>query len=95
MRIYRRIILSLATGRVIARQGQEYLGPVAQLKGAEPPPIPPVQEPPELTDPAVEEARRKERELLRRRRGRGSTILTGGLGVTEAAPVARKTLLGE
>lgn len=44
------------------------------------------------TDPEVQEAKRKERELNRRRRGRGSTVLTGPSGVPEDSQ--KKTLLG-
>lgn len=51
-----------------------------------------VVEAPETT-PAVQEARRKERELARRRRGRSSTLLTGPAGLTEESD--KKTLLGQ
>lgn len=43
----------------------------------------------------TEEAKAKEKAELLKRRGRRQTILTGSQGVTEAAPVAKKTLLGE
>lgn len=52
-------------------------------------PAPVVQETPKKTDPAVQEAIEKERELARKRRGRRSTILTGPQGVQE-----KGTLLG-
>lgn len=55
----------------------------------------PVIMPPDVEDPAIEEARRRERERLRRKRGRGASILTGPQGVTEPANIGRKTLLGE
>ena len=44
---------------------------------------------PTTEDPEVEEAKRKERELARRRRGRRGTILTGPKGLDE-----QKTTLG-
>lgn len=46
---------------------------------------PPVQQVPDYkkTDPAVEEAIRRERDLSLRRRGRRSTILTGGSGLAD------------
>lgn len=55
-----------------------------------PPPPPP---PPARDDKEVQEAALQER--LRQARGRSANILTGGRGVTEPAPVARKRLLGE
>lgn len=54
-----------------------------------PPALPPVPKP---DDPAIEEARRKRRLAELNRRGRGSTVLTGGEGVTEEAPVKRPEL---
>jgi len=57
-----------------------------------PPPPPP---PPTRADPAIEEARRKQRLVARQRQGRASTILTSGQGVLGEAPVRRKTLLGQ
>jgi len=50
--------------------------------------------PPKRSDPAVEEARRTALAQAKRARGRRSTIITGGLGDTSNAPVARATLLG-
>ena len=43
---------------------------------------------------AQETARRKEIEASRKAKGRSATLLTGGQGVTGAAPVQRKQLLG-
>lgn len=57
------------------------------------PPSPPP--PPSRDDEEVEEARRKQRLAARLRQGRRATILTGGAGLTEPAPVGRKRLLGE
>ena len=50
---------------------------------------------PTVSDPEVEEAKRKERLLQRQRKGRAATILTGQQGISGEAPVSRKTLLGE
>ena len=61
--------------------------------GGSPPPVAPAAEPPKVDDPAVAEAKRKERELARRRRGRMSTILTGPSGLSDEP--AGKTLLGQ
>jgi len=63
------------------------------------PPKPPSLQPmptlPKITDPAVEEAKRKARLAAQKRRARGGkTILTSGLGDVSEAPVQRKTLLG-
>ena len=49
-------------------------------------------EPPKMTDPAVQEAIKKEEELSKRRKGRGSTILTGAMGLT--TDEERRTMLG-
>jgi len=40
-------------------------------------------------------AREREKRAARRQRGRSSTILTSGLGLSDQAPVQKKTLLGE
>ncbi|NIA72525.1 hypothetical protein HBA54_28450 [Pelagibius litoralis] len=56
-----------------------------------PPPPPPVPTP---EDPAIEEARKKEREAAKRRRGRVATILTSGLGDPSQPQVEQKKLLG-
>jgi len=42
-----------------------------------------------------EEERKRVEAARRKARGRGSTILTSGMGVLEEAPVQRKRLLGE
>ncbi len=57
-----------------------------------PPPPPPPPDP--ATDPAIEEARKREREAAKRRRGRQATILTSGLGDTGDPRVQQPTLLG-
>ena len=57
-------------------------------KAPPPPPKPPTPE-----DAAL--AGERERERRQRARGFSSTILTSGLGVSDFAPVAQKTLLGQ
>jgi hypothetical protein len=49
---------------------------------------------PELGDPAVQAAAEEERRRLLNARGRASTILTGGQGLTSAAPTASRALFG-
>jgi len=63
--------------------------------GSSPPPIVYTPPPPTVNDAEIQAAKAKEAELLRKQRGRKSTWLTGGEGVTEEAPLQRKTLLGE
>lgn len=50
--------------------------------------------PAQKSDREVQEAALRERMAARKRKGRGSTVITGGLGVTQPGPIARKTLLG-
>jgi hypothetical protein len=64
-------------------------------KGYNLPPVPPPVPPPTPSDAEVEEAKRKERLVQRKRKGRAATILTGQQGISGEAPVSRKTLLGE
>ena len=59
-----------------------------------PAPTPPPPPPPKRTDPEVKEASAREKKRLSARKGRSSTMLTGGLGITDDAPVAKKPLLG-
>ena len=59
-----------------------------------PPPITPLPPVPTPEDPAVDQRRRDVRQALKRRRGRGSTILTSPLGDTTAPQSDRKRLLG-
>ena len=49
----------------------------------------------DLSDPAVEEARRRQILAARQARGRAATILTGGEGDVSPVPAIRKALLGE
>lgn len=49
---------------------------------------------PDATDPIVQAKLDAASAEARRAKGRASTILTGGTGVTDAAPVSRRVLLG-
>ena len=62
--------------------------------GGSPPPVQQAAPPPATTDPAVEEAKRKERELARLRHNRASTILTNPSGLSDQANTKKATLLG-
>ena len=59
--------------------------------GSSKPPPPP----PQIDHAAVQAAGAAERSRLRAASGRASTMLTGGLGVTDTANVAVKKLLGQ
>ena len=59
-----------------------------------PKPVTPPPPPPEADDPAIEDARWREREAAKRRKGRQATILTGGLGDTSQPQVQQPKLLG-
>jgi hypothetical protein len=60
-----------------------------------PPPPPPLPPPPAPDAPAIRAAEAEARQRARLARGRASTILTGGTGLTEPAPIGRKRLLGD
>ncbi len=57
-----------------------------------PPPLPPA--PPDKSDAEIQAKAAEERKRLQLASGRGSTILSGGTGVTDEANVGTKTLLG-
>ena len=57
--------------------------------------MPRLPEMPTREDPQVEEAATRQRERRRLERGRASTIVTGGLGVTTPAVTALKQLTGQ
>ncbi|NIA72281.1 hypothetical protein HBA54_27180 [Pelagibius litoralis] len=57
-------------------------------------PAPAPAPPPAADDPAIEEARRKERMAAAKRKGRAATILTSGLGDTTGDTSAQTTKLG-
>lgn len=62
----------------------------------EPPAAAPQPAPPRAEDAPIEEARRKELErLARTARGRAATLLASAEEQARAAPVVRKTLLGQ
>jgi len=61
--------------------------------GGEKPSPPPMPAAPTKADTSVADAERDER-LRRAAAGRASTMMTGGLGDTSSAPVAKKQLLG-
>lgn len=69
----------------------------ANMKGGQEPAAPQVEsaadvKPPTPDNADIQEAQRKER--LRSKKGRASTILHGGAGITDQAQTARNTLLG-
>ena len=59
------------------------------------PPVQPLPDTPELTDEEKAEIKAEQDALLRKRKGRKSTILTGPLGIQESEESKLKTLLGE
>jgi hypothetical protein len=59
-----------------------------------PPRIPSAPSPPRADDPAVAASARRQREAELRRKGRSSTIVTGGAGVIEDAPLSQPAALG-
>lgn len=68
------------------------------ISGGSTPPVPelPPEPPPAPTkaDAGVQAAREDEKRRQRAAAGASGTILTGGQGVTDAATVQKKTLLG-
>lgn len=94
----RRVVMDIATGKIIDRETSHYAGPVAWCKGPDtpdPPKPPPLPPPPTMESIQVKEARWKEREAARRRKGFLSSILTSGLGALGQPQVLRKELFGE
>ena len=73
------------------------MGSVFKPKMPALPPVQPLPEPPEAELSAEEKAKIKKEQdaIMRRRKGRKSTILTGPLGVQEDEESKLKTLLGE
>jgi hypothetical protein len=61
------------------------------------PPPPPAPEPPsnELSPEEKEKIKKEQDAIMRKRRGRKSTILTGPLGIQETEEEALQTLLGK
>lgn len=64
------------------------------LKPEAPPSVAPYKAPPTASDEDIQKKKAEEIARLRRMRGRGSTIMTGGMGVLGGAPTQKKTLLG-
>lgn len=60
--------------------------------GSSPPAVPPLEPMPTETDEEVKAAAAKERARLRKARGRRSTIMTGGSGLTEEYAGGKKKL---
>ena len=61
---------------------------------APPPPVPVAPPPPTKSDSDIRASRENERKRRLAAAGRKSTILTGGTGVTDEAPIQQATLLG-
>lgn len=64
------------------------------MGGSPSPPKPPPAVP-AVDDAAATEARRREEKRNRLASGRGSTMITGGIGLTQPAPTAPAVLLGQ
>ena len=73
------------------------MGSIFKPKMPSLPPPPPAPEPPsdELSAEEKERIKKEQDAIMRRRRGRSSTILTGPLGVQESEEDALDTLLGK
>jgi hypothetical protein len=71
------------------------MGSILSPKPPALPPVQPLPETPELTDEEKAEIKAEQDALLRKRKGRKSTILTGPLGIQESEETKLKTLLGE
>jgi len=73
------------------------MGSIFKPKMPSLPPPPPAPEPPsdELTAEEKERIRKEQDAIMRRRKGRKQTILTGPLGIQETEEKALETLLGK
>jgi len=73
------------------------MGSILKPKTPALPPVQPLPEAPEAELSAEEKAKIKAEQdaIMRRRKGRKSTILTGPLGIQESEEAKLKTLLGE
>jgi len=94
------VIIDMETGEVIAREGFEYNGPVAQCGGGgggghKPKSPPPPPKPPKKpkASPAVKEAQKGQLDKKKKRAGLGAAILTGAGGMETKAPTTGKKLL--
>lgn len=68
------------------------MGFVSSLLGGKPPAPPPPVPMPTREDPAIAESKQRQRMSEIARKGRASTILTGGLGDTSEPETKRPTL---
>ena len=73
------------------------MGSIFKPKMPSLPPPPPAPEPPsdELSPEEKERIKKEQDAIMRRRRGRKETILTGPLGIQESEEEALETLLGK
>jgi len=75
------------------------MGSIFSPKPSPPPALPPPPPPPPPVDPsespeAIAAGKRQKAAALKAK-GRKSTVLTGGTGLTTVAPTVKKSLLGE
>jgi hypothetical protein len=73
------------------------MGSIFKPKAPPLPPVQPMPEPPaaEISDEEKEQIKKDRDAVERKRKGRGSTILTGPLGIQEDQEDATNTLLGK
>ena len=73
------------------------MGSIFKPKMPNLPPPPPAPEPPsdELSPEEKERIKKEQDAIMRRRKGRKQTILTGPLGIQESEEEALETLLGK
>lgn len=71
------------------------LSNVTSMFSTKMPAVPTLPAAPKMSDPEIENAKRRELLRLSNMKGRSASILTGGQGDTSAAPVAYKTLMGQ
>jgi hypothetical protein len=88
--------LFAAAGEAAKRLGDQdgHIGINIPKLSPEPPQLPPIPAPPSAQDPAVAANMEKAADAERRNRGRASTILTGGQGLTSESTTAKRRLLG-
>jgi hypothetical protein len=73
------------------------MGSIFKPKAPPLPPVQPIQKPPaaEISDEEKAQIKKDRDAVARKRKGRGSTILTGPLGIQEDQEDATNTLLGK
>lgn len=99
MKIYNRVTMSMATGAILEEDSFDYEGPLALACGGgapDIPPPPPPPPPPKMKEiaPAVQEARDSQISKAQKAAGLNSTLMTGGLGMSDQAQTDKKKLLG-